>query len=451
MTGVREELSRPLAAIAIFLATGAIPAIALAETGEKWTAPGADSGAEWRAKTAEESRSEGIGTQQAADAPSSDGEQPPSLAAALAIPGITPRVDLTGFVDVVAAGDGDDDPKFTGRVDLFTDFSSEGLGLWKGTMLRTHFEWRESETGAAATGRAGAVLPINTGAFLPNSGEGPELTSLYVFQNLGPATFLMVGKINAVDLLESDPFYGGMGNKRFQNIAFVAPPSGVIPPVIMGGMLIHQEGPVGITAMLFDPKDRTHDYWVDGLFASGVNMSLGGKWGGAIDGRSSSIGLTATYSSARGVDFRDILLPPEIERSTKKGSYNIALQFSHLLVPAQSDSSKGLGLYGQAAISDGNPNAIQSFFIGGLAGHALIQGRENDSFGIGGFYYNFSNSLQSTASPLVDLNDEAGLEAWYSFAFSPNVALSLDAQLIDTSLGAADTAFVVGARLGASF
>jgi len=45
----------------------------------------------------------------------------------------------------------------------------------------------------------------------------------------------------------------------------VAPPSGVVPAAIMGSVLTHQAGYVGITAMLFDPEDRTGDYWVDCL------------------------------------------------------------------------------------------------------------------------------------------------------------------------------------------
>lgn len=47
---------------------------------------------------------------------------------------------------------------------------------------------------------------------------------------------MMLGKINAVDLIANDPFYGGWGNTRFMNVAFVAPPSGLFPPVITGGV-----------------------------------------------------------------------------------------------------------------------------------------------------------------------------------------------------------------------
>jgi porin len=67
----------------------------------------------------------------------------------------------------------------------------------------------------------------------------------------------MLGKINVIDLLASHPFFGGWGTDRFWNVAFVAPPTGVLPPVIMGGILTHSLAPYSLTAMVFDPNDRT--------------------------------------------------------------------------------------------------------------------------------------------------------------------------------------------------
>jgi porin len=378
----------------------------------------------------------------AADQDTEDGF---SLGEAVDLPGVIPRLDTAIILQSPVSGDGDDDSELTGRVDLYVDFSSSKMGLWDGTLLRTHLEWRGGDDGAA--GQGGALLPVNTAALLPVTGEGVELTSLYLVQQLGPATNLLLGKINAVDLLDSDPFFGGMGTKRFQNIAFVAPPSGVVPPTLMGAILTHQLDSVGITAMIFDPNDRTGDYWVDGLFDDGVNMSLGASWRGSAGGRATSIGLTGTFSTKRGTDFKDILLPPDVERSTKEGSFNIALQLGHLLAPSPLAPSKGLGIYAKAAIADGNPNFIQSSFIGGIAGHNLVPERPLDSFGIGLFAYDFSDELQDTVAPILDFNDETGIEAWYRLGITPNMSFIVDAQIIDPSRGDFGTAFSLGARL----
>jgi porin len=375
-------------------------------------------------------------------------EKPASLSAALGLPGVSPRLDVTAFTQAMVSGDGNKDARFTGRADLFVDFSSKGLGLWEGTLLRTHTELRANNRGAGSFG--GALWPSNVGAVLPLTGEGIELTSFYIVQSLGPKTNLIAGKVNAVDLLASDPFFGGWATKRFQNIAFVAPPSGVVPPTIMGTILTHQVGSVGLTAMVFDPEDRSGDYWVDALFSTGVNLSFGGTWQGTMGGRKTSIGLTLAGSTSRGQDFEDILAPPDLATSTKKGSYNIALQLGHSLT--MRDKGPGsLGLYAKVAIADGNPNLIQSSIVGGLAGQGLFAGRPNDRFGLGGYFYNFSDVLQDVTAPLLEFDDELGFEAWYSFPILPNADLAFNAQLIDPASGQRSNALLLGARLNLHF
>jgi porin len=375
-------------------------------------------------------------------------DEPVSLAKALGLTGVSPRLDLTGFVQDKVSGDGDESTRFTGRADLFVDISSKGVGLWDGTLLRTHTELRYGDINAGAVG--GALWPQNTGAVLPLSGEGIELTSLYVVQSLGKKTNLILGKVNAVDLLASDPFFGGWGTKRFQNIAFVAPPSGVVPPTIMGAVLAQQAGDIGITVMVFDPEDRTGDYWIDGLFSTGVNASLGATWKGQWGGRETSLGITATGSTARGINFEDILLPPELEAGTRKGSYNIAVQFGHDLLGSVKGASH-LGLYAKAAIADGNPNVIQSSFVGGFAGHGVLPGRGRDRFAIGGYFYNFSDVLQDTVNPLVNFDDELGIEAWYAIALGGNADVTLSMQVVDPARSDFGVATVLGARLGLHF
>jgi hypothetical protein len=130
---------------------------------------------------------------------------------------------------------------------------------------------------------------VNTGAILPlGTPEELEATSLYVSQRWG-GTSLLLGKINAIDLLANDPFFGGWGIDRFMNLVFVALPSGVVPPVIMGGVLAQKIGEVSLSAMVFDPADQTTNYGVDGLFEDGVNGSLSAQWNGRTCGRASNL------------------------------------------------------------------------------------------------------------------------------------------------------------------
>jgi porin len=351
---------------------------------------------------------------------------------------------VTGFGQGLLSGAGYDDFDSDYRADLKIDADTGSLGLWSGGGLHAHLTYRGAEMTAF---RGGALWPVYTSGILP-IGSPDELvaTSLYLSQRLGVSTRLMVGKINAVDLLASHAFFGGWGTDRFWNITFVAPPSGVVPPVFIGAVLAHSFAPFSLTLMVFDPGDRTTQYSFRDLFSDGVNMSLGLSWSGEVAQRKSSLGVTGTYSTTEGTDFTQIGLPPGSATTSKRGMYNIAIEGSHLLREGSQKPGSGLGLYGKAAIADGNPNPIRASFAGGVAGTGIVPGRPLDSFGVGYFYYNFSNQLQDAVSPIGSFNDEQGLEAYYSFAATPWALLSVDLQWIKPATGANPSAWVGGLR-----
>lgn len=361
------------------------------------------------------------------------------------------RLDLsyTEYFDGLFSDGKNEDWEFGGRADALLHLDTGKLGLWEGGGFHVH---GESRFGDATAFRGGALWPVNTGLVLPVGGtERLVASSLYLSQRLGDDGMLMLGKINAVDLLAGDPFFGGWGRDRFQNIAFVAPPSGVVPPTIIGVVLSYNRDPLSFTFMALDPDDRTNDYWPDDLFEKGVNLSLGATWSGLIAGRASSLGVTGTYSTKDGADLGQLLLPAELKTIEKDGSYNVSLGFSHLLVESSSQPGKGFGVYGKAALADGNPNPIQSSLVGGFAGHGVIPGRPRDSFGVGYFFYNFSDDLEDGVSSVADFGDEQGLEVFYNLAVTPWFRLTADVQLVEPARGANDTAVYGGLRASIAF
>ena len=259
------------------------------------------------------------------------------------------------------------------------------------------------------------------------------------------------GKINAVDLRASHPLFGGWGTDRFWNLAFVAPPSGVVPPVIMGGILTHSFAPYTLTAMVFDPNDQTTNYSFNRLFEDGVNVSVGLAWSGDLDGRKSGAGITATYSTAEGTDWSQIGLPPGSQTTTKKGSYNVAVELSHLLVQSASVPGKGLGLYAKAAVADGNPNPFWPSCVGGITGHAVVPGRPLDHFGVGYFFYGLSDQLQDAVAPVGSLKDEQGVEAYYTFVPAPWLRLSANLQWVNPANGTNPPVWLGGVRMRVEF
>jgi hypothetical protein len=149
-----------------------------------------------------------------------------------------------------------------GRLDALIDLDTTKLGLWRGGGFHAHLEL---EGGRVPGFRGGALWPVNAGAILPlATPEELEATSLYYSQRWG-GTSLLVGKINVIDLLANDPFFGGWGIDRFMNLVFVAPPSGVVPPVIMGGVLAQQIGEACRRWYSIPPTRPTTTGWMDCL------------------------------------------------------------------------------------------------------------------------------------------------------------------------------------------
>jgi porin len=361
------------------------------------------------------------------------------------------RFDLwaTGFYQGMFEGAGNDDWEFGGRADLMINADTGKLGLWQGGGMHAHVTYRGGDLSGF---RGGALLPVHVSGLFPLGGKDEAVaTSLYLSQRLGDATRLMLGKINAIDLLASHPFFGGWGTDRFWNVAFVAPPSGVVPPVIMGGILTHAFAPYTLTAMVFDPNDQTANYDFNDLFEDGVNASLGLSWSGEVAGRKSGAGITATYSTAEGTDFEQIGLPPGAQTTPKKGSYNVVIEVSHLLVESALVPGKGLGVYAKAATADGNPNPIQGSFVGGLAGYGIVPGRPLDYFGVGYFFYNFSDELQDAVAPVGSFTDEQGVEAYYVFAPTPWLRLSPHLQWVNPANGANESMWLGGLRARMAF
>ncbi len=366
----------------------------------------------------------------------------------LAEKGIVTELSTTGyFSGLLSGGVGDQSFDFGGRSDAFLHLNTGKLGLWDGGGFHFHMESRYCEAADRAEPRSGGIWPLNTGVVLPLGSPGDVVaSSIYYSHRFPTETSLLIGKINAVDLLAADPFFGGWARDRFTNIAFVAPPSGVVPPTIMGAVLSQKLDPFTLTFMAFDSEDRTRDYWIDELFQEGVNLSLGVTWSGEIASRPSSINLTGTYSTKDGADLSSLLLPPDLKGGVKEGSFNVALGFSHLLLESASSPGKGLGIYGKAAVADGNPNPIQASLIGGFAGHGIVPGRPEDVFGIGYYYYNLSDDLQSSLARALRLHDEQGVEIYYNLAVTGWLRLTGDLQWINPARGDFSDAWVASLR-----
>lgn len=367
----------------------------------------------------------------------------------LADRGITIDADWTNFYHGLVSGTGDKDFEYGGRGDAYLDFNTGKLGLWRGGLIRTHAEYRYGDLGSTL---GGTIVPNVLGMRLPEeNGNKLVFTNIALAQQLGERSSFILGKINTVDLIAGHPFFGGAGVTRFSNLAFAAPANGLLPPVIMGGIYSLNTQPLSWTFMVYDPNERTEDYLPDDLFEDGVNVSASGKYGFKLGGRTTSLTVTGIYSTKDSVDLGEVLLPADLRTGRKSDSWHASVQFDHFLREDPDKPGSGWGVFVKAGASDGNPNPYGAFITGGIGGNGLFRSRPQDGFGIGYFYYNFSDDLQSAIDPLAEFADESGVEVFYNFHVTRWFHLTADIQYVNPATGQNKNTLVGGVRLRVRF
>jgi porin len=112
-------------------------------------------------------------------------------------------------------------------------------------------------------------------------------------------------------------------------------------------------------------------------------------------------------------------------------------------------SRPGLGIFYRFSVTPEDRSAYDMYLSGGVGGRGMISGRPHDRFGVGAYWLKESNDLDKQPGNLV--GDETGVEAFYNFAITPWLQLSLDAQWISSGIRASDDATVLGTRINMRF
>lgn len=79
--------------------------------------------------------------------------------------------------------------------------------------------------------------------------------------------------------------------------------------------------------MVFDPNDRTNDYFPGDLFNDGVNFCVSAAHVATLRGRKTTYVLTGHYSTTEGADYSPV--GGVDGTSTKSGAYNLKFEFKH--------------------------------------------------------------------------------------------------------------------------
>jgi porin len=316
--------------------------------------------------------------------------------------------------------------------------------------LSVHAEYNFGES---VNGRGGTIAPVNTALFFPgmDGADAFDLSSVYLGQRFGDSVALVLGKMNVVDLAASKPFMGGAGIDSFWNITFAAPPSGTVPPYLLGAILNVRTEPATFGLWVYDPVDVVNRSGLEDPFADGVTVRGTVEFPVTIAGLGGHQGFAASYSTLPGTNLEDLdelLIPPFPPGipGIKDSRYYFAYSFDQYLYQSKANPREGVGLSGQFGISDGNPNRLYWMAIAGVGGTGLIPGRSRDNWGVGYYYAAISPDLKDSLARTLRIRDEQGMEIFYNAAVTPWLAVGPDLQVIKPSL-ANDTAVFFGLRL----
>ena len=151
------------------------------------------------------------------------------------------------------------------RVDLAS------LGFWNGLSLTPKAEQNFGQS-VNGLGRDDGALQYRAGVPGNRWQRVLDVSSLYFAQNFGRGVSLVVGKVNMIDAAASKPFAGGAGITSFWNTTFAAPPSGLVPPYLLGALLSVSTPKAKYNLWVYDPVDCVNQSCLEAPFAQGVTV-----------------------------------------------------------------------------------------------------------------------------------------------------------------------------------
>lgn len=367
----------------------------------------------------------------------------------------------TQFYQGVTSGGLDREFRYGGRVDLLFHIDGEKAGLWKGFFIDIH---DETLYGVSVNTFTGALLPTSIAQSYPVADDTVNaLTGLKFTQALSENFALFAGKINTLDGF-NQPFAGGWGRDGFFNASFVFPTvfARTIPYSTLGGgfAILKDLEPV-FAFMCLDTNNTPTTTGFSSFFDNGVSLVAQLNVPITLCDLPGHQGFLASYSN-RTVTNLDNLpyyllnrlrpdLPQQPPGQAKSDSWAVAYMFDQMLVQVGPNPKRGLGVFGTAGLSDGNPNPVKWAANIGLGGVSPIPGREYDTFGVGYAYTGYSSSFKNIAPRLLPLGDEQVVELFYNVAVTPWCRITPDFQVGIPIRERVDTYTAFGVRAQINF
>jgi porin len=295
---------------------------------------------------------------------------------------------------------------------------------------------------------------VNINLLYPTLNNETAITGLQFNQTLNENWALTAGRINTLDLFQTLYPQTGRGVDGFMNTSIFLPLTvgTTIPLVFNGaGLLKMREEKIQGGVLVLDPRNVPTVSGFDDMFDNGASIvglwrlftELGGKPGSHL--------FLGSWASG---DFRFVDNPwpiiPDVAVITspaRSESWSLLYILEQQLWVDGCDPKRNVGLLSQWGYSDPDTNLYEWVGNVSLQANGLVRGREADSMGIGWFYSGLNSNIKNDLSPVLELRDLTGVEAYYNAAITPWFHLTADVQVVEPGVrNASSTAFLFGLR-----
>ena len=370
--------------------------------------------------------------------------------------GVNLDASTTQYYQGVASGGFQQGFRYGARNDYFLNVDGEKAGFWRGFSISLHGETRYGQTPDLLTG---ALLPVNLMMVFPQpTGTVTALTAFKLSQYLSEDLLVYGGRLNMFDTFVQ-PLTEATGLNGFLNTSMMFNPvyGRTVPYSTYGvGFVYYQNRQHIFSVSVIDTNNTPTVSGFDTLFSNGATILAALNIPTRFYDRPGHHGVAGSYSTGRYSElqptpYNDPILGPGYLFPKSTGSWSLTYNFDQAIWVSPNDSKKVWGVFGDLGLSDGNPNPDRFFATLGISGSSPIQGRVQDTFGIGYYYLAVSNVLKDAAPNLTPLKNEEGVELFYNIAVRQWFHITPDVQVIDPYKQRADTSFVAGVRAKIDF
>jgi porin len=354
------------------------------------------------------------------------------------------------FLDAPVAGDASNTLRYGGRVDGYVRVNGSAIGASsKLTLnLRPELRWGEDSNGAIG------LIPSNTGLFR-GEGRGKVDLSASLEYKWDSGTLLELGKLNVLDVTKVTPIKASNGHIGFQNLGISLPPTAIAPNTFTGAALTVPTKKVIYRLWVFDVDSQYQRSGLEDPFKNGVAF-LASATRIANIGGDPGYYTFALVGSSRDDFARDLLpsalVPPPPPVGTfgdESGELAVQLSGYQYVERYPEAKGKGWGIIARFHATMGDPTFLDYSGYFGVAGNPRF--RPQDRFGLVYFHYSLTNELVDDIAFRLELEDEQGVEAFYTYQFEDWLGVTANVQVVDSTVAARSTGVLAGLRLTTEF